>query len=195
MFLTDNYQHVVNSMKSCALWNYFWYHNFVFQESTPDITSPYHELMKEVGWFFFDLLVLGYVEDPSSGKSFHFPANLSWKLFIEVIAIIFFNCKISYVQAGMRFVFFYFVVQVPSRNTAGDPLENLEQFKTEVPVLGLLGTPVAIEHTSKFSLTGDVQLVCKYLKAFETKLIDRLYRERKLFYRNLTKISPWAMNS
>ena len=72
-------------------------------------------------------------------------------------------------------------MQVPSRNAAGDPLENLEQFKTEVPVLGLLGTPVPIEHTSKFSLTGDVQLVCKYLKAFETKQIDRLYQECKLF--------------
>ena len=76
----------------------------------------------------------------------------------------------------------YFVVQVPSRNTKGDPLENLEQFKTEVPVLGLLGTPVPIEHTSKFTITGDVQLVCKYLKAFETEQIDRLYRECKLFY-------------
>ena len=77
---------------------------------------------------------------------------------------------------------FYFVVQVPSRNTTGIPLENLEQFKTEIPVLGLLGTPASIEHTSKFTITGDVQLVCKYLKALENKLIDRLYLERKLFY-------------
>ena len=52
--------------------------------------SPYHELINKVGWFFFDLLVLGYVEDPSSGKSFHFPANLSWKLFIEV------SCSIGF---------------------------------------------------------------------------------------------------
>ena len=71
-------------MKSYAVYNYFWYHNFMFQDSTPDKKSPYHELMSKVGWFFFDLLVLGYVEDPSSGKSFHFPANHSWKLFIEV---------------------------------------------------------------------------------------------------------------
>ena len=75
----------------------------------------------------------------------------------------------------------FFVVQVPSRNTAGDPLENLERFKKEVPVLDLLGTPVAIKHTSKFSITGDVQLVCKYLKAFQTKRIDKLYRECMLF--------------
>ena len=157
-----------------CIMQFFWYRNFVFQESTHDITSPYYELMKQVGWFFFDLLVLGYVEDPSSGKSFHFPANLSWKLFIEVRHTIWFLCWF-----GNECVFV--VVQVPSRNTAGDPLQNLEQFQKEVPVLDLLGTPVAIKHTSKFSVTGDVQLVCKYLKAFQTKRIDKLYRESRLF--------------
>ena len=146
----------------------------MFQDSTPDRRSPYHELMNKVGWFFFDLLVLGYVEDPSSGKSFHFPANRSWKLFIEVSYTITFASSIECVQTC--------VVQVPSRSTKGEYHENLEQFKTEVPVLGLLGTPVAIEHTSKFSITSDVQLVCKYLKAFETKRIDKLYRERMLFH-------------
>ena len=83
-------------------------------------------------------------------------------------------------------VYILCVVQVPSRSTTGDLRENLEQFKTEVPVLGLLGTPVAIEHTSKFSITSDVQLVCKYLKAFETKRIDKLYRERMLFHVSIT---------
>ena len=78
------------------------------------------------------------------------------------------------------------VVQVPSRNTIGGPRENLEQFKTEVPILSLLGTPVPIEHTSKFSITGDVQLVCKYLKAFETNMIDKLYRERRLLRVSIT---------
>lgn len=53
-------------------------------------------------------------------------------------------------------------------------------------MLGLLGTPVPIEHTSKFSITGDVQLVCKYLKALETKRIDNLYRERMLLHVSIT---------
>ena len=150
----------------------------MFQDSTPDKKSPYHELMNKVGWFFFDLLVLGYVEDPSSGKSFHFPANHSWKLFIEVSYTITFASSIECLHTC--------VVQVPSRSTKGEYHENLEQFKTEVPVLGLLGTPVAIEHTSKFSITSDVQLVCKYLKAFETKRIDKLYRERMLFHVSVT---------
>ena len=47
----------------------------------------YHQLMSEVGWFFFNLLILGYVEDPTTGKSFHFPGGLSWALYIEVIHI------------------------------------------------------------------------------------------------------------
>ena len=71
------------------------------------------------------------------------------------------------------------VLQVPSRYTAENPIENLKQFKTEVPVLGLLGTPVAIEHNSNFDVTDDVQLVCKYLKACETKRIDKLFTEGK----------------
>lgn len=73
-------------------------------------------------------------------------------------------------------------MQIPSRSAEVDPLKNLEHFNTEMPVLGLLGTPVPIEHTSKFSITDEVQLVCKYLKAYETKKIDNLYRERKWLY-------------
>jgi len=73
-------------------------------------------------------------------------------------------------------------MQVPSRNAAGNPRENLEHFKVEMPVLSLLGTPVAIEHTSNFIIMHEAQLVCKYLKAYETKRIDKLYRERKWFY-------------
>ena len=75
----------------------------------------------------------------------------------------------------------HYCLQVPSQNAAENPTENLKQFKTEVPVLGLLGTPVAVEHNSNFDITDDVQLVCKYLKAYETKRIDKLYKEGKWF--------------
>ena len=77
----------------------------------------------------------------------------------------------------MALTTYYYCLQVPSRTAAENPIENLNQFKTEVPVLGLLGTPVAIEHNSNFDITDDVQLVCKYLKAYETKRIDKLYKE------------------
>ena len=85
----------------------------------------------------------------------------------------------------MEFLFvdyILYIVQIPSRSAEVNPLTDLEHFKMEMPVLGLLGTPVAIEHTSKFSITDEVQLVCKYLRAYETKRIDVLYRERKWLY-------------
>ena len=44
----------------------------------------YQQLMKTVRWFFFELLILGYVEDQATGLSFHFPAGLSWALYTEV---------------------------------------------------------------------------------------------------------------
>ena len=31
------------------------------------------------------MLLLGYVEDPLTGKSFSFPHGTSWKIYIEVI--------------------------------------------------------------------------------------------------------------
>ena len=44
----------------------------------------YQQLMGVIGWFFFDLLILGYVEDPVTGKSFRIPGGLHWAIYIEV---------------------------------------------------------------------------------------------------------------
>ena len=44
----------------------------------------YRELIEEVGWFFLRILVFGYIEDIATGKSFHFPGELSWAIYIEV---------------------------------------------------------------------------------------------------------------
>ena len=46
--------------------------------------KSYSELMEIVGWFFFDILMLGYVEDFTTGISFCFPKGLHWKVYIEV---------------------------------------------------------------------------------------------------------------
>lgn len=43
----------------------------------------YKELMEIIGWFFFDLFVLGYVEDPNTGLSFRLPGGLEWAVYIE----------------------------------------------------------------------------------------------------------------
>lgn len=46
--------------------------------------SLYCKLMDVIGWFFFDLFLLGYVEDASTGLSFRLPGGLEWAVYIEV---------------------------------------------------------------------------------------------------------------
>ena len=48
----------------------------------------YRQLMEVIGWFFFDLFILGYVEDPNTGKSFRMPGGLKWAVYIEVILLL-----------------------------------------------------------------------------------------------------------
>lgn len=40
--------------------------------------------MDDIGWFFFELLVLGYVQDSSTGEAFHFPGGREWEVYVEV---------------------------------------------------------------------------------------------------------------
>lgn len=44
----------------------------------------YEQLLETVGWFFFDLFILGYVEDPVTGHSFQFPGGMAWAIYVEV---------------------------------------------------------------------------------------------------------------
>ena len=48
--------------------------------------TRFNQLMDEIGWFFFRMVLLGYVEDKTTGESFHFPPGPGWKLYIEVDA-------------------------------------------------------------------------------------------------------------
>ena len=110
------------------------------------------ELMDTIGWFFFNFLVLGYVEDPSTGASFRLPGGQEWAIYIEV----------------------------PSLDHTYKPEESLHMFCKKVPTLGLLGSPHVIHPATPYAVDQDVQLVCKYLNAYKiggTKGIDRLYRE------------------
>ena len=61
------------------------------------------------------------------------------------------------------------------------PEEALKHFKEEVPTLGLLGSSHLIDSTCDYSIDDDVQLVCKYLKAYESKKINTLYKEGIVF--------------
>ena len=121
----------------------------------------YKELMKVIGWFFFDLFLLGYVEDPVTGLSVSIPGGMDWRIYVEV----------------------------PSRIDSKNPRESLDQFVEEVPVLGMLGAPHAIDPDTPYTVDDDVQLVCKYLKAYWVfrdrggrKGINRLYKELSEFF-------------
>ena len=72
--------------------------------------------------------------------------------------------------------------QVPSHDHSMTPGEALKHFQQEVPTLGLLGTPHYIHPDTPYTVDEEVQLVCKYLKAFKVGGmigIDRLYKEGK----------------
>ena len=82
-------------------------------------------------------------------------------------------------------VFIYVVIlQVPSRGDV-DPQVALEQFLTNVPSLGLVGNKEFIDPRQRYEIDSDVQLVCKYLKAFEVggkHGIDKQYKESELVF-------------
>ena len=52
--------------------------------ATESEQTRYGDLMEVIGWFFFNLLLLNYVEDPNSGLSFFLPGGLEWAIYIEV---------------------------------------------------------------------------------------------------------------
>jgi hypothetical protein len=57
---------------------------------------------------------------------------------------------------------------------------SLAEFYEDIPALGLLGTPYRIDPDTPYVVDEEVQLVCKYLRAFKiggTKGINKLYKE------------------
>ena len=65
---------------------------FLWKDSVAEVERErYRELMDVIAWFFFDLLVLGYAEDPETGLSFRIPGGLEWAIYIEVSP----NCQKS----------------------------------------------------------------------------------------------------
>ena len=96
--------------------------------------------------FFFELFVLRYVEDPSSGLSFRLSLGLNWTFYIEV----------------------------PCHSIDQDPQLALEQLCDKIPLFNVIGTPLLISQQIPFSVTPEVQLVCKYLKAYQDGRIDNV---------------------
>ena len=76
--------------------------------------------------------------------------------------------------------------QVPARSSSCVD-KFLEEFRSEIPIFKLLGTTKLIQSDAQYSVDSGkksgVQLVCKYLKAYETggrKGIDKLYKEGRI---------------
>ena len=55
--------------------------------------------------------------------------------------------------------------------------ENLKLFQERVPIFEYVGESIEINAKYKYKTDEDVQLVCKYLKAYKYNRIDRLYEE------------------
>lgn len=61
---------------------------------------------------------------------------------------------------------------------------SLMEFFEDIPALGLLGTPYEIDPNAPYVVDEEVQLVCKYLRAYKiggTKGINKLYKEGECY--------------
>ena len=58
----------------------------------------YKELMETIGWFFFDLFILRYVEDPVSGESFRMPGGLQLCIYVEVSCMHYTICMLVFIN-------------------------------------------------------------------------------------------------
>ena len=139
----------------CAVFFNFTINPHLDDMQEKDEKNKMAKLMDTIGWFFYHFLVLGYIEDPATGTSYRFPGEQEWDVYIEV----------------------------PSLDRSRKPEESLRLFNVEIPILGLLGSRHRVHSNTPYTIDRDVQLVCKYLRAYQTggfKGIDRLYRDGKL---------------
>lgn len=56
--------------------------------------ESYNELMDDIGWFLFELLVLGYVYDTATARSFHIPAGCGWVAYVEVSPVLLYSIEL-----------------------------------------------------------------------------------------------------
>ena len=72
-------------------------------------------------------------------------------------------------------------VEVPSLDRNSRMEDSLALFYEMVPSLGLLGSPHPVHSSTHYNVDDDVQLVCKYLRAYKNVNsplgINKLYRE------------------
>ena len=145
-----------NSTKCAIFFNFTIVSNYKNGVQDVEERRKLAELMDSLGWFFYHLLILGYVEDPTTGISYCLPGKQDWTVYVEV----------------------------PSLDRSHKPEESLQIFSSDIPTFGLLGTADSINQKELiYTVDRDVQLVCKYLKAYEIgqgdEGIDRLFETRR----------------
>ena len=69
--------------------------------------------------------------------------------------------------------------------------ENLKLFLAKVPVLDILGKCVQIDSSVLYDVDEYVQLVCKYLKAFDDGTINRLHLPGKTLLLSFVLVVSW----
>lgn len=69
--------------------------------------------------------------------------------------------------------------QIPAKELECDLDEYCKEFTEKVAVLGLLGDCHPVDASTKYTVDPDVQLVCKYLKAYDELQINRMYQDGK----------------
>lgn len=113
--------------------------------------------MDRIGWFMFDFLVLGYIHDQETGASFSVPVSEKWTIYIEAC----FN------RGSIIIMISIFNIQVPSISNTCTPEGNLEEFKDLLPIFHFIGIAQHIDSSRHYVIDDDVQLVCKYLRAYK----------------------------
>ena len=129
------------------------YFNFTAPFPCESEVKEYNDLMTEVFWFLFSLIGLGFVEDVETGESFRLSGSSELRFFIEV----------------------------PSDTSNGKDAPYLDLFLARLPLFKYLGRKHEVNPCELFDVNGDVQIVCKYLKAYDEtdrkgdKTIDTLF--------------------
>eukprot|EP00118_Oscarella_pearsei_P023946 m.294339 g.294339 ORF g.294339 m.294339 type:complete len:5643 (+) comp40744_c0_seq7:98-17026(+) len=120
-------------------------------DSTSDDVAQYRSLMAEVFWFLFSLIGMGFVEDVETGESFRLSASLQWHIFVEV----------------------------PSSPVGEEHSDSLSGFLEWIPLFKYVGAKNHVSREERLDVDNDVQLVCKYLKAYSSGDIDRLHKNKR----------------
>ena len=114
----------------------------------------------------------------------------------SVVKLLFTTTAIHHTLTILTSMTLFLYIQVPARHQTSHADELLKQFLVDIPVFDLVGDPHEVVATVPYAIDADVQLVCKYLKAYDTggkSGINRLYTEgnRCGIQRNTLQFLGW----